>query len=103
MTKIQYLELFQKDLQEIYNYIHDTIKNKTAADNFVNAVEEAIINRSLFPLSTEPYKSKKKREYTYYRIYVDNYIVFYIVIEGDPSIMEVHRIIYMGRDISGIL
>ena len=41
MTKIQYLELFQKDLQEIYNYIHDTIKNGIAADNFVNAVEEA--------------------------------------------------------------
>lgn len=42
MTKIQYLELFQKDLQEIYNYIHDTIKNEIAADNFVNAVEEAM-------------------------------------------------------------
>ena len=41
MTKIQYLELFQKDLQEIYNYIHDTIKNEIAADNFVNIVEEA--------------------------------------------------------------
>ena len=47
MTKIQYLELFQKDLQEIYNYIHDIIKNEIAATladpDHVNAFDNAKI------------------------------------------------------------
>ena len=43
MTEIVYLPLFKKDLQEIYKHIHDVLSNETAADNFIKAVEEAII------------------------------------------------------------
>ena len=99
MTKIVYFELFKEDLLEIYNYIHDVLCNEIAADNFVKAVDEAIVNRSLFPFAAEPYPSKKKRECNYYRIYVDNYIILYIVIKGDPNIMKIQRIVYAGRNI----
>ena len=99
MTEIVYLPLFKKDLQEIYRHIHDVLCNEVAADSFIKAVEEAINNRSFFPFAAEPYRSKINRYYIYYRIYVDNYIIFYTVAKGNPSVMDVHRIIYAGRNI----
>ena len=42
------------------------------------------------------YHSAKERQYPYYRIYVKNYVIFYVVI-GD--IMEVRRILYNRRNI----
>ena len=48
------------------------------------------------PLSFEQFKSKKNRKDTYYRIYVGNYTVFYVVID---DVMEVRRLIYGKRDL----
>ena len=44
----------------------------------------------------EPYHSASERRYKYYRIYVKNYIVYYVVIddEGSDKIMEVRRFLY---------
>lgn len=103
MTKIQYLPLFLEDLQDIYDYINYVLANESAAKSFINEVEKAIIARSYFPKAYEPYKSKKQRENPYYRIYVGNYTIFYIVKENDELIMEVHRIIYSLRNIEKII
>lgn len=42
----------------------------------------------------------KERRYPYYRIYVDNYVIYYVVIddEGDDKIMEVRRFLYKGQN-----
>lgn len=50
--------------------------------------------------SFEPYHSVRKRRYAYYRIYVDNYIIFYVVIDDNPNdlIMEVRRFLYNGQN-----
>ena len=54
--------------------------------------------------SFEPYHSIKKRDYPYYRIYVKNYIVYYVVIPvGDKKIMEVRRFLYKGQDRDNIV
>lgn len=42
----------------------------------------------------------KKRQYTYYKIYVKNYIVFYTV-KGDT--MEVRRILYSRRNFDKLI
>ena len=41
--------------------------------------------------SFEPYHSVREGRYSYYRIYVDNYIIYYVVIDDDPNdlLMEV--------------
>ena len=46
--------------------------------------------------SFEPYHSVRERRYAYYRIYVDNYIIYYVVIDDDPDepVMEVRRFLY---------
>ena len=44
--------------------------------------------------------STKQREYPYYRIYVHNCTVFYVVIDG---VMEVRRFLYSAQDIPRML
>ena len=91
--KLSILPLFEDDLNEIVDYISVRLQNPIAAEDFVDAVENAIQDR----LSFEPYHSAKERRYPYYRIQVKNYTIFYVVI-GDT--IEVRRIVYSRRDLS---
>ena len=93
--KLCYLPLFEKDLMRTVSYITNVLKNPDAAEKLANDVETAILERLNYPLAFEPYSSAKKRKYPYYRIYVRNYVVYYVVI-GD--IMEVRRFLYKARD-----
>lgn len=92
---LRYLPLFEEELMDIVNHIKYKLKNPSAADNLVTEVEKAIIKRSLSPLSFEPCHSIYDREHDYYRIYVKNYVVYYVVID---DVMEVRRIVYSRRD-----
>ena len=93
--KIKYLPLFYKDLNQITDYIMYKSNNEIAANNFVNELENEINKRAYSPDAYEKHISAKKRQYTYYKIYVKNYIVFYTV-KGDT--MEVRRILYSRRN-----
>lgn len=95
--KLRFLPLFEDDLSEIVDYIALRLKNPIAAENLVNEVQMAIRERTTCAEAFEPYLSSREREYPYYRIYVKNYIVFYVVI-GD--VMEVRRIVYNRRNLS---
>ena len=95
--KVIYLPLFYKDLENIVNYIAYDLNNVSAAQNLLNEIQTAIETRAIFPTSYEKYYSNKKRKNTYYRIYVKNYVIFYIV---HNDIMEVRRILYNKRDIN---
>ena len=102
--KLRYLPLFYEDVREKISYIRDELQNPSAADNLIDAVEEAILKRLPVCESFEPYHSSRKREYPYYRIYVKNYIVFYVVIDdGNSKIMEVRRFLYNKQDRDNIV
>ena len=73
--QLRYLPIFEQDLISTANYITKVLKNEDSA--------------------MRPYRSVKKRDHPYYRIYVRNYVVYYVVI-GD--VMEVRRLIYGARD-----
>ena len=94
--KLRFLPLFEDDLSEIVDYIAIHLQNPMAADQLVDAVQEAIQERTSCAESFEPYHSAKERQYPYYRIYVKNFVIFYVVI-GD--VMEVRRILYNRRNI----
>lgn len=98
--RLRYLPLFYKDFSSIVDYITNVLENPKAAENLISAVESAIMERIPNAESFEKYASKKERKYTYYRIYVGNYIIYYVVIDdnADDKIMEVRRILYKGRD-----
>ena len=98
--ELRYLPLFYDDFNEKVSYIRHVLLNETAADTLIDAVEDAILERLPDCESFEPFHSKKEREYPYYRIYVKNYIVYYVVIPINDSkkIMEVRRFLYKGQD-----
>lgn len=100
MTKaiLKYLPVFYDELKEAFIYIRDVLKNEKAAYDLVEAIKNAILQRSECPDSFEQYKSLKERKHPYYRIYVKNYQVYYVVIPGDPPIMEVRRLKYSKSD-----
>ena len=98
--KLRYLPLFYEDLEQKVVYIAENLKNQKAANDLIDAVEKAILERLPVAEAFEPYESMKERRYPYYRIYVKNFVVWYVVIddEGDDRIMEVRRFLYNKQD-----
>ena len=92
--RLNYLPLFYDDLDEKVTYIAEKL------NDLLDKVESAIMERLPVAESFEPYHSVRERRYSYYRIYVDNYIVYYVVIDDDPHdlVMEVRRFLYNGQN-----
>ena len=98
--QLRYLPLFYEDMAEVVDYISNDLQNPTAAMKLIDLTEQAILKRLNNPLSFQPIQSKRKRKYPYYRINVNNYAVFYVVID---DLMEVRRFLYSRRDIQSII
>lgn len=98
--RLRYLPLFYEDLDEKVTYIVEKLKNPKAANDLLDKLEAAILERLPVAESFEPYRSVRERRYVYYRIYVDNFIIYYVVIDDDPNdlIMEVRRFLYNGQN-----
>ena len=97
--ELRYLPLFYEDMYEKVTYIREKLLNLEAADDLINAVEKAILDRLPNCEGFEPYHSVKEREYPYYRINVKNFTVYYVVIHmDDRKIMEVRRFLYNRQD-----
>lgn len=93
--QLRYLPQFQKDLIHHTQYIANKLQNPQAATDLIDATANAILERLPDAEAFEPYHSRKERRYPYYRIYVKNYIVFYVVIpEGNQKVMEVRRFLF---------
>lgn len=94
--KLRYLPLFEEDLTNIVEYIAWNLHNPLAAEEFLDDVQKAIRDRLTSSNSFEKFHSAKERLHPYYRIYVKNYVIYYVVIE---NVMEVRRIIYGKRNV----
>lgn len=93
---IRYLPKFYEDLENVATYIAETLNNPQAANNLLDRVESAILERQPNAESFESYYSVKERRYPYYRIYVKNYVIYYVVINDKElgKIMEIRRFLY---------
>lgn len=93
---LRYLPLLYEELEEKVVYIAETLKNPQAANNLLDLVESAILERLPNAESFEPYHSLKERRYPYYRIHIKNFVIYYVVIddEGSEKIMEVRHFLY---------
>ena len=100
MYKLRFLPIFEEDLYEAVSYISNALNNPQAAERLLKKTEQAILDRLKMPLSFEPYHSVNERKDVYYRIYVGNYTIYYVVID---DVMEVRRFIYSGRDVERLL
>ena len=98
---LRYLPIFEQDLISTASYITNVLKNEDAALRLIDDVEAAILERLNNPLAFEPYVSAKKRDYPYYRIYVRNYVIYYVVID---DVMEVTtKPIILDGDTGGLV
>ena len=77
---LRYLPLFKQELDLAVTYIAFQLNDIDAANSLLDNVEIAIKKRLNNPESFEPVPSKKDRKHPYYRIYVDNYIVYYVAL-----------------------
>lgn len=93
---LSYLPLFYNNLENHVMYIAKVLKNPDAANNLLDDIEKAIKERLPVAEAFEPYHSKKERKYPYYRIYVKNSTIYYVVIpqRDNRKIMEVRRILH---------
>ena len=93
--QLRYLTQFYHDLQHHTEYIANRLQNPQAANDLIDAAEKAILERQSNAEAFEQYHSRKERRYPYYRIYVNNFIIFYVVItEGEQKIMEIRRFLF---------
>lgn len=58
--------------------------------------QKAILKRQPVAEAFEPYHSMKERKYPYYHICVNNFVIYYVVIDDEDvdKIMEVRRFLY---------
>ena len=97
---IKYTATFTNQLNNILKYFIQKFKNKIVAENFYNSVITKIEQRSKSPESYEKYKSIRKRNNIYYRIYVKNYTIFYVVRDNT---IEIRRILYTKRNFDKLI
>lgn len=98
--RLEFLPLFEEDLNEIVDYISVRLNNPSAAYRLVDDVQSAIRERLICPEVFEPFPSARNRKNPYYRIYVRNFTIFYVVI---GNVMQVRRILYSGRDFAELI
>ena len=97
---IRYTPTFIKQFNNILSYFIHKLNNKIVAENFYNEVIKEIENRRIKQKNYEKYIGNKKRKNEYYRIYVKNYIIFYVVID---NVMEIRRILYSKRNFERLI
>ena len=90
--KLRYLSVLYEELEQKVLYIAEKLCNLQVANELLNAVEKAILERASVAESFEPYHSLKDRRYPYYQIYVKNYVV--IDDEREDKMMGVRRFLY---------
>ena len=82
--ELSYLPLFYDDLMEQVNYIFDKLGNPKAANDLVDAVDAAILERLPNAESFEKYPTVKKRRYPYYAIYVGEHVISFAFLFTAP-------------------
>jgi plasmid stabilization system protein ParE len=98
--ELRYLPLFYKDLDHDISHIIHKLGNPDAARKLIDEVEAAIIRRlEDGPESFEQVSSRKNRNHPYYRIYIKNFVIYYVVLEENgKKIMEVRRFLHKLED-----
>lgn len=97
---LRYLPKSEEDLNEIVEYVIYKLNSPDSAMKLIDKIENAILERLNYPLSFQPFESTRNRKYPYYRIHVNNFVVYYVVIQ---DVMEIRRILYKRRNAEELL
>ena len=95
--KIEIAQPAVQDLQDILDYISNTLKEPAAAQRIYTSIKKEILTLAFMPernrvVDDEPYAVMGVR-----RLFAENYVVFYVVDKG-RSCVHVLRVLYNRRE-----
>ena len=90
----------REDMESIFAYIAEELKNPTAALGQINAFERAFEDVCAFPESCPLIDNEYVEDKTLRKLVVNNYIAFYRIVDGE---IQVVRVLYGMRNYQGIL
>ena len=96
--KINYAENAGQDLQDIYDYIADTLFDLVTAIKQTERITAAIDSLDNMPMRYRLYDREPWRSQGLRVMSVDNYVVLYVPDESNYTVTII-RIMYGGRDI----
>jgi plasmid stabilization system protein ParE len=94
--EITYLPLALADLEELFHYIVAKLEAPQAARNLRAEIDAAVRNLIQFPYAHALYRSQKPLKKEYRKLRVKNFYLFFVV---EETTIEIHRVIYVKRDI----
>lgn len=92
---ISYLPIARKDLQDIIDYIAFDLEVPDAALKMLNMLETEISTLQGNPFRGAVHSSFRKHNYQYRKLFIKNYVVFYVILE---DIVEIQRVFYNRRN-----
>lgn len=100
--KIEITQPAVQDLQDILDYISNTLREPAAAQRIYTSIKAEILSLASMPernriVDDEPYAAMGVR-----RLFAENYVVFYVVDKGRGSV-HVLRVLYNRREWQSIL
>lgn len=100
--KIEIAQPAVRDLQDILDYIANTLKEPVTAQRIYTSIKAEILTLASMPerncvVDDEPYAAMGVR-----RLFAENYVVFYVLDKG-RSCVHVLRVLYNRREWQSIL
>lgn len=92
----------EEDLDQIYEYIFNTLFAESAANNLINKMEKEILRLKEFPFSCSYVIDEPLKTRGYRKLIVDNYLVFYLVNKAEEQVV-IMRILYGASKYQNIL
>ncbi len=100
MIKITYSAAAIQDLEEIGDYIANTLKSAKAALNTVNRIQDTVDKLADFPFIGSLLSCVVKTESNYRFLVCGNYLVFY---RAHMDSVYISRVLYSRRDYMAML
>lgn len=95
-------ERFEKDLDNVLNYISNRLYNPSAANQILCKTEEAISRIAENPLLYPAYHDEKLAEKGYRYVIIANYLLFYRV-DLTPEEIQIARFLYGRQNLTSEL
>lgn len=87
----------KKELEDIYDYISNSLMADKAAINFMDKIHNSIIRLEKMPESCSLIEQYKEKKYQYRKLIINNYVAIYRI-DKQKKIVYIVRIVYGGRN-----
>jgi len=98
--QLKYLPIARRDLQDLVDYIAYDLEVPEVALKMLPTLETEILSLQENPFRGSIYSSSRKSNCQYRKIFVKNYVIFYLIFE---NIVEIQRVFYNGRNMNKLI